>query len=379
MKTFETYELEDRLISGLKAEGIVSPTEIQDKAIPLLMANKDVIGEAVTGSGKTLAYLLPAFQKIDENSKDLHTLVLAPTHELVIQVNNVIKSLSDASGKTVRSVAILGEVNIKRQVEALKAKPHIIVGTPGRILELIEMKKIKAHQVKTIVIDEGDKLLSDDNISTVQRVIKTTLRDRQLCIFSASVNAVAIERAEALMKEPALIQLSEEKVNMDISHYCILTEKRDRINTLRKVIHAVNPKKAIVFINMNEMVQEVESKLRHHKIQAVGIFGNARKADRKQALDAFRSGEANVLIASDLVARGLDLQDITHVISLDVPPNLNEYVHRAGRTGRAGNKGVAISIITEKDVNALMKIEKQHHIEFEVKEVRQGKLVEPKR
>lgn len=377
MKTFESYGLEEQLVDGLKTEGIVEPTKVQDETIALILNNQDVVAEAVTGSGKTLAYLLPSFQRIDENSKELHTLVLAPTHELVVQVNNVIKSLAQSSGKAIRSVTIFGEVNIKRQVQALKAKPHIVVGTPGRVLELIQMKKIKAHQVKTLVIDEGDKLLSDHNIDTVKQVIKTTLRDRQLCIFSASISNEAIKHAEEMMKEPVLIKLKENKVNADITHYCVLTEQRNRINMLRKIIHAVKPKKAIVFINKNELVQEVESKLRYHKIEAVGIFGNARKADRKKALDAFKSGKANVLIASDLVARGLDLQDITHIINLDIPVNLNEYVHRAGRTGRAGKKGVAISIITERDINNLMKIERMHGIVFDVKEVRNGALVEP--
>lgn len=362
MKTFNALEIDEQLIKGLKKEGISVPTIVQQEAILPLLEGKDVIAEAVTGSGKTLAYLLPSFQKIEPASKELHTLVLAPTHELVVQVNNVIKALSRQSEKAVRSTMIIGEVNIKRQVENLKSKPHIVVGTPGRILELIQMKKIKAHQVKTIIIDEGDKLLSDDNIHMVEQVIKTTLRDRQLGLFSASISPSAVETATAMMKTPICIQLREEKVNADIAHYCILSEQRDKVKTLRKIIHGVTPKKAIVFINRNELIQEVTSKLCHHKIRAVGIFGNAKKAERKQALDAFKSGKANVLIASDLVARGLDLKDITHVINLDVPPNLNEYIHRAGRTGRAGLSGTAISIITEKEIDALMRIEKQNNI-----------------
>jgi superfamily II DNA/RNA helicase len=377
MKTFKELQVEDILIEGLKKSNIVEPTTVQDETIELILENKDVIAEAVTGSGKTLAYLLPAFQRIDTDSKDLHTLILAPTHELVLQVNNVIKELAKNSDKPVRSATVIGEVNIKRQVEALKAKPHIVVGTPGRVLELIKMKKLKAHQVKTLVIDEGDKLLSDNNIDTVKAVIKTTLRDRQLCIFSASISEESIDHAFDMMKEPVLIQLSGEKVNADITHYCLLSEQRDKVTTLRKIIHAVKPKKAIVFINRNELIQDVTAKLCHHKIDAVGMFGNARKADRKKSLDAFRSGKANVLVASDLAARGLDLQDITHVINLDIPVNLNEYVHRAGRTGRAGQKGIAISIITEQEIKSLMKLERMHGIEFDVKEVRQGELVEP--
>jgi len=377
MRTFKELNLEDQLVKGLEVNGIKEPTVIQDETIELLLENKDVIAEAVTGSGKTLAYLLPAFQRIDVTSKELHTLILAPTHELVVQVNNVIKELAKASEKDVRSAMIIGEVNIKRQLEALKKKPHIIVGTPGRVLELIKMKKLKAHQVKTLIVDEADKLLSDNNIDSVKAVVKTTLRERQLCVFSASVSEEAIEQASKMMKEPVLIQLTGEKVNADITHFCVLSDQRDKVNTLRKIIHAVKPKKAIVFINRNELIQEVTSKLQHHKIDAVGMFGNARKADRKKSLDAFKGGKASVLIASDLVARGLDLQDITHIINLDIPVNLNEYVHRAGRTGRAGAKGIAITIITENEIKSLMKIERMHGIEFDVKEVRAGQLVEP--
>ncbi len=265
----------------------------------------------------------------------------------------------------------------KRQIEALKKKPHIIVGTPGRVLDLIKMKKIKAHQVKTLIIDEADKLLSDDNITTVMDVVKTTLRDRQLMIFSASLPEEAVKRATAFMNEPELVNVEVSSVNSDIEHLCILSERRDKITNLRKLIHAVKPKKAIVFINRNELVQEVTMKLSYHKIKAVGIFGNATKAERKAILDSFKSGKSNVLVASDLVARGLDLSDITHVINLDVPEDLNEYTHRSGRTGRAGAKGTSITIVTDKEIPLLLKIEKMAGIEFDAKTLYKGQLVEP--
>lgn len=378
MSTFKALNISEDIINGLKKDGITEPTSVQQEAIPTAMAHKDLIAEAVTGSGKTLAYLLPSFEKIDTDSKDLHTIVLAPTHELVVQINNVIKKLSNDCGRPVRSTTIIGKVNIKRQVEALKKKPHIVVGTPGRVLELIKMKKIKAHQVKTVVIDEADKLFSDDNIQVVMDVIKATLRDRQLMVFSASLPQESIKRAVALMKEPELVNVDFEPMNQDIEHICILSERRDKIANLRKVIHAVKPKKAIVFINRNELVQEVAMKLAYHKLKAVGIYGNATKQERKSILDSFRSGKSNILVASDLVARGLDLQDITHVINLDVPEDLNEYTHRAGRTGRAGNKGTAITLITDKEIPDLMKIQNLTGIEFEVKELYMGTLVEPK-
>lgn len=375
MQTFKALNISDKIITGLQKEGITIPTKIQNETILLAGENKDIIAEAFTGSGKTLSYLLPSFEKIDVNSKELHTLILAPTHELVVQINNVIKSLAKNSDCAIRSTLIIGQVNIKRQIESLKSKPHIIVGTPGRVHELIKLKKIKAHQVKTIVIDEADKLLSDSHLQATKNVIKTTLRDRQILVFSASISTQAISRATELMKNPEIINITSEKINTDIEHFYIITERRDKVNTLRKLIHTVNPKKTIVFINKNELVQEVTSKLNYHHITAVGIYGDATKVERKSALDAFRSGKATVLVSSDLVARGLDLQDISHIINLDMPIDLNEYIHRVGRTGRAGKKGTALSIITKNEKSYLTKIEKLNTIKFEAKDFSNGMLV----
>lgn len=379
MKTFKELNINEQIVNGLQKEGIDNPTQIQKTTIPLIIENKDLIAEAVTGSGKTLAYLLPSFQRMEVDSKDLHTIVLAPTHELVVQINNVIKSLANHSDYPVRSTPIIGNVNIKRQIENLRSKPHIIVGTPGRVLELIKLKKIKAHQVKTIVIDEADKLLSDSNIQAVKDVIKTTQRDRQLLAFSASINKIARDRASELMKEPQLINLTDEKINSDINHFYITTTRRDKINVLRSLIHATKPTKAIIFINKNELIQDVVARLNYHKINTVGMFGNATKASRKETLDAFRSGKSTILVSSDLVARGLDLQEITHVINLDIPQDLNEYIHRVGRTGRAGKKGTAISIITENEKQFLKKIERLNGIAITPKEIYKGKLINPRK
>lgn len=376
MNSFNELNLNEQLVSGLAKQNITIPTDIQAKVIQPILENKDVIGEAVTGSGKTLAYLLPAFQRIDTESRDLHTLVLAPSHELVIQINNVIKELAKTADYPVRSLTVIGNVNIKRQIEGLKSKPHIIVGTPGRVIELIKARKLKAHLIQTIVIDEADKLLSIDNITAINSIIKTTLKQRQILAFSASIKQVAIDKANEIMKEPVLFQLSEEKLNNDIEHLYVTSSRRDKTNTLRRLIHAAKPKKSIVFINKNELIQDVANRLNYHKIKTVSIFGNATKKERKQALDAFKSGKATVLVASDLVARGLDLQDLTHVFNLDIPVDLHEYTHRVGRTGRAGAKGCAISIVTDKETQFLRQISRLNGIEFTRKDMAEGKVID---
>ena len=378
MNDFKELNIREGIAKGLAQDNIKIPTKIQQLAIPPIMEGKDLIGEAVTGSGKTLAYLLPSFEKIDPESKDLHTLVLAPTHELVLQIERVIQAVAKNAQYPVRSVSIIGNVNISRQIENLKAKPHIIVGTPGRILELIKAKKIKAHLVKTIVIDEVDKLLSDDNQQTVNDIVKTTLRDRQILAFSASLNARTLERATTIMKSPEVLRLKKEEINNDIEHYYIIASRRDKLKVTRQLIHATKPKKAIVFLNKNELIQDLNDQLLFHKIKSVAIFGNGTKEQRKKALRSFSTGDAKILVASDLVARGLDLPAITHIINLDIPSDLNEYTHRAGRTGRAGKKGVAISIITENEVQFIKQIEKKAGIKCMEIKLSNGYLIEAK-
>lgn len=370
---FEKIGLGEELVGGLKLMGITEPTEIQEKAIPWALANKDVIGQSQTGSGKTLAYLLPLFARIDSSKREMQAIVLAPTHELAMQIDKTAKLLSEKSGIPVTSVAIIGEVNVKKQVEKLREKPHIIVGSAGRILELIKMKKISAHTVKTIVLDEGDKLLNEKNITVVKAVIKTTLRDRQLMMFSATVTEKALGTARELMKEPEVIKVKEENlVNPDIEHIYLQCEQRDKIEVLRKLIASTNPAKGIIFINKSDDIQIMTAKLQFHNINAQSIFGTASKEDRKNAMEGFRSGKYKLLVASDLAARGLDIAGVSHIFNLDLPEDHKEYLHRAGRTGRQGIAGTCISIVTEKEVAVLRKMEREFNIEISPAKIYKG-------
>ncbi|OSB13200.1 DEAD/DEAH box helicase [Clostridium botulinum] len=377
--SFDTLNLNPKLVQGLKKLNINIPTEIQAEAIPLAMENKDIIGQSETGTGKTLAYLLPIFEKITTEKREMQAIILAPTHELAMQINNEIKNISSNSNMDVKSMAIIGEANIKRQIEKLKEKPHIIVGSPGRILELIKKKKITAHTVKTIVIDEGDKLLDKNNLKVVKEVIKTTLRERQLMLFSATITESTLNIAKDLMKDSVIVKVKEKNtVNENIKHLYITGEHRERIEILRKLIAATNPKRAIVFINRNEEIELTTLKLQYHKIKVYGIYGAAEKEQRKKALEDFRSGKVQILVSSDLSARGLDVKDVTHIFNLDLPENPKEYLHRVGRTGRASKEGIAISIITEKEKALIRKYEKEFNINIEEKKIYKGTLISSK-
>lgn len=377
VKNFESLGVIPDIIEGLKKDGIIEPTDIQEKAIPFALKNKDIIGQSQTGSGKTLAYLLPIFHKIDTSKREMQAIILAPTHELAMQIQSQIKLLSSNSGAQVTSTAIIGQANLTRQVEKLKEKPHIIVGSTGRILEIIRMKKISAHTIKTIVIDEGDKLLDENNIMGVKDLIKTTMKDRQILVFSATLNEKILKTARELMKEPEVIRIGSKKpVSDNITHIYLAAEQRDKIEVLRKLVSALKPEKAIVFVNKREVIRTTTAKLQFHQISAYGIYGTASKEERKSALEGFRNGKIQLLIASDLAARGLHIDDVTHIFNLDLPEDPKEYLHRVGRTGRVGKTGAAISIATKKEEALLRMYEKQLNIKIEEKDIFKGAIID---
>ena len=377
--TFEVIGIKHSLIEGLKKGGITVPTRIQERVIPLALENKDIIAQSETGTGKTLAYLLPIFQKIDTNKREMQVVILSPTHELAIQIHKEINILATNSNIPVTSISIIGEVNKIRQIEKLREKPHIIVGSAGRILELIKMRKLSAHTIKTIVVDEADRLLDKYNIETTKAVIKTTLKERQLMLFSASISPQTIEATTGVMKEPIIIKLQvESEVNPDINHYYIVCEQREKIEILRKLVHAVKPKRTIVFIKKSDEVEITTSKLKYHKLLAEGLHGTFIKEDRKKAMEDFRLGKIQILVASDLAARGLDIQGVTHIFNLDIPENSKDYLHRVGRTGRMGKSGLAISIAVERELELIKTYEKDFNIEIVQKDIYMGRIIDPK-
>lgn len=376
--SFNELNINNSIVIGLEKQNITIPTGIQETAIPFALENKDIIAEAHTGTGKTLAFLIPIFEKINVEKREMQAIILAPTHELVVQIESQIKLLSTNSGINVTSLSIMGESNIEKQIKKLKeVKPHIIVGSPGRILDLIKKKKITAHTIKTIVLDEADNLLSKNKPVIIKDIIKSTMKDRQLMFFSASINKETLNLAKTLVKDVEIIKIeNKSEINPKIEHICILGSLRDRFENLRKLLAAEQPQRAIVFVNNNTDLRQINEKLQYHKVKSTAIYGNASKEERQRALDAFRRGKCNVLVSSDLSARGLDIPEVSHIISLDFPVNPDEYLHRAGRTARGNNSGVSVCLITNKDIEILQSYEKAFDIEFTVKKLYGGKLMD---
>ncbi|NJD04667.1 MAG: DEAD/DEAH box helicase [Ruminiclostridium sp.] len=377
---FDSLGLRATLIDALKKESITDPTDVQLKAIPQAMKNRDLIVQSETGTGKTLAFLLPLFEKLDFTKKEMQAIVLAPTHELAIQIIRQIERLSENSDLKANSAPIIGNVNIDRQIEKLKEKPHIIVGSPGRILELIKKKKISAHTVKTIVIDEADRLMDENNIESVKAVIKSTLKERQLMMFSASITNDTIAKASELMKEPDIIRSSQSAtVPAQIEHCYFIAEERDKIEVLRKLIRIMDPPKAIAFVSQSKEIEIMAEKLKYHGIKAEGMHGANIKSDRKKTMEDFKAGRLQLLVSSDLAARGLHIEGITHIFNLNIPENAKDYLHRAGRTGRSGSAGTAVSIVTEKEIPLIRVYEKAFKIEIAARVMYRGEIFPVKR
>ncbi|HXS30229.1 MAG TPA: DEAD/DEAH box helicase, partial [Steroidobacteraceae bacterium] len=327
----------------------MDPTPIQAAALPLLLAGKDAYLHAETGTGKTLAYLLPLFCHLDVGLAATQIVVVAPTHELAIQIQRQCTDLAQNAGWGIRVLLLIGGTSTERQIDKLKKKPHLVVGSPGRIAELIAKGKLKTREVHSVVIDEADRLLNEESLQAVRAIIQATPPTRQLIFASATREPQSTAPIRSLSPELVMLEAGAAAVNQNIEHLYLTCEERDKPDELRKLLHALDPERALVFVHRNDMADKVADKLAHHHIPAADLNAANDKHRRQQAMDGFRSGSIRVLIASDIAARGLDIKGVTLVVNLDVPTESKAYLHRVGRTGRAGRKGLAVSLIAESD------------------------------
>ena len=374
---FEELGLDPSLVKALEIEKICSATNIQSKVIPQMKKSEDLIFQSATGTGKTLAYLLPLFEKIIKSPNDMRAIILAPTHELVIQIQRQMERLVKNSGLAITSTPLIGAANILRQIDKLKKRPQIMVGSPGRILELIEKKKIKPHSIKVIVLDEADRLMDRHNEKTVIDIIKRLPKEKQMIIASASMPQNVIERAGSMMNNPVqILSADDQSIPESITHIRLIVEQRNKIDLLKKLLKKLDPPKAIIFVNTVDMIDNLAGKLKYHEIKTESIHGTIQKLDRKKVMNDFQSGKLKVLIASDLAARGLQMDGITHVFNMDIPEQSNDYLHRAGRTGRNDQEGMVISIATKYDAPLLQDIEKNLRIQIQKKRYFKGEITD---
>jgi len=373
--TFTDLHMPPDLVAALAKQEIAEPTPIQIVAAPVLLAGKDAYLHAETGTGKTLAYLLPLFCRLDVALAATQIVIVAPTHELAIQIQRQCCDLAQNAGWAVRTLLLIGGTSTERQIDKLKKKPHIVVGSPGRIGELIAKGKLKTKEIRSIVIDEADRLLNDESVQSLRAVIKLAPATRQLVFASATMEADSTAAIKTLSTDLTLLQAGAAAVNDNIEHLYLICEERDKPDELRKLIHALDPERAMVFVHRNDVAERIAAKLEHHKIPVADINAALNKVDRKCAMDGFRSGEIRVLIASDVAARGLDIKGVTHVFNFDAPTLSKAYLHRVGRTGRAGAKGVAISLLTDSEARVVRRYQEELGITMQCVRLREGRVV----
>ncbi|RFU62905.1 DEAD/DEAH box helicase [Peribacillus glennii] len=354
--------------------GFEQGTPIQQKAIPVIKEGKDLIAESPTGTGKTLAYLIPLLEKVDPQKQTIQAVMLASSRELVMQIAEEIRIWAEGSGIT--GAAFIGGANLKRQLEKLKKRPQVIVGTPGRLYELINQKKIKMHEVKTIVLDEGDQLLVPEHIGTVRNIVKSTLKDRQVLMFSATLPPHTEKLALELTNDPETIRIGKnENMQSKVDHIYFVCDKREKIKVLEK-ISRLKDLKGLAFANDIAEITVIGEKMDYKGIELGVLHGESNKMDREKSLRNLRSGTYPLLLATDVAARGLDIKGLNTVVHIDVPATTDQYIHRSGRTGRAGASGTVMSIVTDREERELKKIAREIGISVSKKDFYKGEIVD---
>ncbi|MDR1206674.1 MAG: DEAD/DEAH box helicase [Peptococcaceae bacterium] len=345
MKSFVDLGISERWAGSLSAMGIQNPMPVQRESIPMSLEGHNLVVQAPTGSGKTLAYLLPMVERLNLENRFLEGLVLLPSRELAVQVRQVAERLA-GSGFSVAS--LIGGAGMLRQLETLKKKPKLAVGTPGRVLDLFEKGKLNGQEIRAVVIDEADKMFSQGFGGPIRDILKKTLKTRRLSFFSASVTRETLEMAETFLEKWTFLDLMDKsRIPAAIRHEFFVCASGGRNDLLNQILRIYGPGRTMLFVRSPEGVEAVAAQLRKDGQKAEGLHALLPQMERRQMLDRFREGRTGVLVTTDFLARGMDIQDVDLIVNFDVPEDALHYQHRAGRTGRAGKAGVVATLVRE--------------------------------
>ncbi|MCF6093105.1 DEAD/DEAH box helicase [Microaerobacter geothermalis] len=356
MTTFYEFGLSHSVIRAINNMGFEEATPIQGQTIPIALKGEDLIGQAQTGTGKTAAFGIPLIEKMEVESGHIQGLIITPTRELAIQVAEELNKIGEFRG--VRTLPIYGGQDINRQIKSLKKKPSVIVGTPGRIMDHMRRNTIRLTQIKMVVLDEADEMMNMGFIDDIKAILQEIPDHRQTLLFSATMPEQIAKLAEQFMKNPKQIKIKAKDVSLPAieQHYIEVPEKQ-KFDVLCRLIDIQSPNLAIVFGRTKRRVDELSEALNKRGYLAEGLHGDLTQARREIVLRQFKEGIIDILVATDVAARGLDISDVTHVYNFDIPQDPESYIHRIGRTGRAGKTGLATTLVTPREMDHLKSIE----------------------
>jgi ATP-dependent RNA helicase DeaD len=367
--SFKSLGLSEARIQQIEKIGFTTPTNIQVQAIPQLLTGRDVVGQSQTGTGKTAAFSLPILEQIDTENKAVQALILTPTRELAVQVSQAVKSF--VGKQDLRVAAIYGGQSIDRQIFQLNRGVHIVVGTPGRVIDLLERGKLQLNQVKFMVLDEADEMLSMGFIDDVEKILAAAPKERQTALFSATMPLSIRLLVKKFLRSPVTVTVEQPKAApARINQVAYLVPRQlTKAKALQPILELENPESALIFVKTRRTAAELTSQLQASGYSVDEYHGDLIQQARERLLSRFRSKQVRWVIATDIAARGLDVDDLTHVINYDLPDSVETYVHRIGRTGRAGKEGTAISLVQPFDRRKQQQIERHVRQSLKVKYV----------
>lgn len=356
MATFNELGLSPSVLRSISNMGFEEATPIQALTIPVALQGKDLIGQAQTGTGKTVAFGIPMIEKIDTASNHIQGIVLAPTRELAVQVSEELIKLGQYTG--IKTLPIYGGQDIMRQMRALKKNPHVIVATPGRLIDHINRRTIRLQNIQTLVLDEADEMLNMGFIEEIESILEQIPDERQTLLFSATMPRQIESLAQRYLKNPEKITVKAKEVTVpNIEQVYMEVQEKTKFDVMTRLLDIQSPELAIVFGRTKRRVDELSEALNKRGYSAEGIHGDLTQAKRDSVLRQFKEGTIDILVATDVAARGLDISGVTHVYNFDIPQDPESYVHRIGRTGRAGKTGMAITFVTSREIDHLRMIE----------------------
>lgn len=354
------------VIELLNRDDIVIATEAQEKAIPLILHGKDVVVQSETGSGKTLAFVLPIIENI--TGKGIEALVVAPTRELAKQITHVFQKYSQF-----HTVSVYGGVSIINQINGLKTA-NIVVGTPGRLLDLMERRELYIDKIKYLVLDEADRMLDMGFIGDIEKIIRKSSKDKQMMLFSATIPQEIVEISKKYMKNPVKIMIKEKVTSAKLEHKFYVISFQEKFSLLVHLLQEENAELSIIFCATKRMTDNLAKELQRYGLKARAIHGDLSQKQREQVMYDFKKKRVNILVATDVAARGIDVDGITHIYNFDLPKEILTYTHRAGRTARMGREGYVISLVSEKDYVMFGRILKRERNIEEIKKPEFPKL-----